>query len=47
MKEDKTTMLITVTKELKERIMKQAEKEYRNLSNLVVKVMTEYLDTQS
>lgn len=37
---------IRVTEELKERIERQAIKEHRSISNLIIKVMSEYLETQ-
>ena len=35
---------IRVTKELKARLEKQARKEMRSVSNLIIKVMEDYLD---
>jgi hypothetical protein len=41
--EDKTRILITVTKDMKKELEIQAEKETRNVSNLVVSVLKEYI----
>ena len=35
---------IRVTAELRERIQAQAKKEQRNISNFIIKVLTDYLD---
>ena len=35
-----------VTEEFKTRLTVQAEKEHRSVSNLIIKVLTEYLDQQ-
>ena len=35
-----------VTEEFKTRLAVQAEKERRSVSNLIIKVLTEYLDKQ-
>lgn len=43
--EDKIRILITVTKEMKKELEIQAEKETRNVSNLVVAVLKEYINT--
>ena len=42
--EDKIRILITVTKEMKKELEIQAEKETRNVSNLVVSVLKEYIN---
>ena len=41
-----TQIGIRVTSELKEQLEKQAEQEHRSLSNLITKVLKEYLDKQ-
>ena len=37
---------LRVTDTFKNRLIAQAEKEHRSVSNLIVKVLTEYLDKQ-
>jgi predicted HicB family RNase H-like nuclease len=41
-----TQIGMRVTSEFKERLEKQAAAEQRSVSNLIVKVLTEYLDGQ-
>lgn len=41
-----TQISIRVTNELKARLEKQAERERRSVSNLILKVMEEYLEQQ-
>jgi predicted HicB family RNase H-like nuclease len=36
---DSTRLLFTVPKDLKEKLVKQAEEEHRSLSNLVVSIL--------
>ena len=38
---------LRVTSEFKDRLEKQAERERRSVSNLIIKVMEEYLDRQA
>ena len=42
--EDKTRIIITVTKVQKEKLDKLAEKEIRPLANLCTKIISDYLD---
>lgn len=42
-----TQISVRVTNELKDRLEKQAERERRSVSNLIIKVMEEYLDRQA
>ena len=44
MKKTDTQIGLRVTSELKKRIEEQADKEKRNVSNFIIKVLTEYLD---
>ncbi len=41
-----TQISMRVTNEFKTRLEQQAEKERRSVSNLIIKVMEEYLDSQ-
>ena len=41
-----TQISVRVTNEFKARLERQAEKERRSVSNLIIKVMEEYLDSQ-
>ena len=41
-----TQISIRVTNEFKDRLEKQAERERRSVSNLILKVMEEYLEQQ-
>ena len=41
-----TQISMRVTNEFKTRLEQQAEKERRSVSNLIIKVMEEYLDNQ-
>ena len=41
-----TQISVRITNELKARLERQAEKERRSVSNLIIKVMEEYLDSQ-
>ena len=42
--EEKTRVLITITKPQKEKLDKIAEKDKRSLSNLCAKIISDYLD---
>lgn len=42
--DDKTRITVTLTKELKDKLDIQAEKESRNTSNLINKIIKEYLE---
>ncbi|WP_160678719.1 DNA-binding protein [Clostridium sp. C8-1-8] len=44
--EDKTRILVTVTKELKEKLEKQAKKENRTVANLLNTIAIKYLEEQ-
>lgn len=39
-------IVITIKKDLKEQLVAQAQKENRTMSNLVIKIITDYLNTQ-
>ena len=41
-----TQISVRITSEFKARLERQAEKERRSVSNLIIKVMEEYLDSQ-
>ena len=41
-----TQIGVRVTSEFKEQLEKQAQKERRSVSNLIIKVMEDYLDAQ-
>ena len=41
-----TQISVRITSEFKARLERQAEKERRSFSNLIIKVMEEYLDSQ-
>ena len=41
-----TQISVRITNEFKARLERQAEKERRSVSNLIIKVMEEYLDSQ-
>lgn len=41
-----TQISVRITNEFKVRLERQAEKERRSVSNLIIKVMEEYLDSQ-
>lgn len=41
-----TQVSVRMTSEFKLRLEKQAQKEYRSVANLILKVMEEYLDAQ-
>ncbi len=41
-----TQISCRMTREFKERLERQAEKERRSVSNLILKVMEEYLDRE-
>ena len=41
-----TQISARITNEFKARLERQAEKERRSVSNLIIKVMEEYLDSQ-
>ena len=43
--EEKTRVLITITKSQKEKLDKIKEKEKRSLSNLCAKIISDYLDS--
>ena len=44
MKTEKTAILLNMSKDMKEKLEVQAEKEYRTVSNLVLKLIHEYLN---
>lgn len=46
MEKTTTQIGVRVTAEFKEALEQQAEKEHRSLSNLIVKVMLDYLNEQ-
>lgn len=45
MKTEKTAILLNMSKDMKEKLEAQAEKEYRTVSNLVLKLIHEYLNS--
>ena len=46
MAKTETQVSMRVTNEFKSRFERQAKKEHRSVSNLILKVMEEYLETQ-
>ena len=46
MEKTDTQISVRITSEFKARLERQAEKERRSVSNLIIKVMEEYLDSQ-
>ena len=40
-------IVITIKKDLKEQLVAQAQKENRTMSNLVIKIITDYLNAQA
>ena len=46
MEKTDTQISVRITSEFKVRLERQAEKERRSVSNLIIKVMEEYLDSQ-
>ena len=46
MEKTDTQISVRITSEFKARLERQAEKERRSVSNLIIKVMEEYLDRQ-
>ena len=46
MEKTDTQISVRITNELKARLERQAKKERRSVSNLIIKVMEEYLDSQ-
>ena len=47
MEKTDTQISVRITSEFKARLERQAEKERRSVSNLIIKVMEEYLDRQA
>ena len=45
-KSDSIRIVCTMKSDLKDRLMQQAQKENRSMSNLIVKIVTDYLNAQ-